>query len=537
MPPTSPTPATQTIQDNANQEQTRQASAIETSVGANSTQPYAALDLGSNSFHLIVAAERPGRLQVIDRHKEVVGLARGLEQTGVISRRAIAVAYRSLARIGQRIRDLPRHHVRVVGTSTLRIADNSKQFIQAAERMLSHPVEVISGREEARLIYLGAAHSVEEDADHRLVFDIGGGSTEVIFGRHFHPRVMESLRIGCISMSDRWFEDGKITSKRMERAVNSALQEIEVVEQLFRSFGCNIATGTSGTILSTQTALGDESAFSITPSSLALLERKLVKLGHIDKLSSLVGPDRAPVFPGGLAILIALCKALEIEAVQTSAGALREGLLHDLLGRAHNEDIRETSVQDLIERFNIDQAHAQRVSSIALSLLDQVKVAWNLDGDENRTLLRWSALLHEIGMDISHSSYHKHGGYLLQNLDLAGFSLRDQFMLASMVRTHRRSYVTDGISDDSPIIKLTILLRLAVVLKRNRMDEPMPKCRLSVTDSGVELTLDSVWLKKHRLTVLDLEQEIAYLRSAPFQLTVNSEKAVTQSASSTNSDS
>lgn len=488
-------------------------------------QPYAALDLGSNSFHLLVAWDRPGRLQVIDRHREVVRLASGLEQTGRLNRRSMVVALRALERIGQRIRNLPRHNVRVVGTNALRTATNRDEFITAAEKMLEQKVEVISGREEARLIYLGALASIENGTDRRLVIDIGGGSTEIIFGHEHHPRIMESLRMGCISMTDRWFEDGKITSKRMDRAITHARQEVEVVEQAFRSLESDITVGTSGTILATQTAIGAKSALSITLEAIEQLESHLVKRGHTDKIVGLVNKDRAPLFPAGLAILKALFLSLDLKSMQVSIGALREGLLHDLLGRVHKRDIRESTVQDLVSRFNIESAHAQRVSSTALFLLDQAASEWNLENSDNSTLLRWGGLLHEIGMDVSHSSYHKHGGYLLENLDMYGFSLRDQFMLSCLVRGHRRAYPTDISWENSTIHKLTILLRLAVVLRRNRTDEPLPKCRLQVIDSGLELEMDRKWLKKHRLTLLDLEQESQYLESAPYQLSIKSKSS------------
>lgn len=486
-------------------------------------QPFAALDLGSNSFHLLVAYDRPGRLQVIDRHREVVRLAAGLEQTHRISRRAMVVAMRALARIGERIRDLPKHNVRVVGTNALRTSQNREEFIEAAEKLLGQRVEIISGREEARLIYLGALHSLEDGSEQRMVVDIGGGSTEVILGTKFHPRMMESLHMGCISMTERWFGDGKVTDKRMQRAMNNALQELKAIEHTFRSRKCEYAIGTSGTILATQNAIAHDSPVSITKKSLNLLQRKVVELGHVDRIVGLVNADRAPLFPGGLAILMALFKALDLSVMQVSNGALREGLLHDLLGRIHDRDIRESSVKDLMARFNVDRKHAERVCAVAMFLLDQVQHDWELKNSDHSKLLRWGAYLHEIGMDISHSSYHKHGGYLLQHFDMAGFSLRDQHKLASLVRGHRRAYPSDFDQDNPAIAKLTILLRLAVLLKRNRRDEALPKCKLCVVDSGLQLILDRKWLKKHRLTLLDLEQESAYLQAAPYQLSIKSQ--------------
>ena len=484
-----------------------------------SDAPYAALDLGSNSFHLLVAMDRPGRLQPIDKVREMVRLGTGVAQTGEINRASKVRALRTLERIGQRIRSLPQDHVRIVGTNALRVASNSKEFIDAAERLLGHTIEVISGREEARLIYLGALNSLEDYEDEHLVVDIGGGSTEIIFGEKLDPKLMESLRMGCISVSEQWFGNGKITPKRMRRAINHARQEFEPVAESFRSLGCRSAIGTSGTILATQYAIGRSSDQSINPTTLNELENQLVRLKKVSNITKLVNEDRAPLFPGGLAIVQALFGALTLDTVRAATGALREGVLYDLLGRAHNNDIRETSVQDLINRFNIDREHGHRVSATALSLWEQIKEDWTIDTPEHKTMLRWAALLHEIGMDVSHASYHQHGGYLLRNFDLAGFSVRDQVLLASIVQAHRRIYPKD-LSTNPSVSKLIILLRLAVVFKRGRTDELLPNCVLKVIDTGLQVSIERKWLKRHKLTQLDLEQEVEFLRFAPFQLSL-----------------
>ena len=482
-------------------------------------QTYAALDLGSNSFHLVVAKDLPQRLQIIDKHREIVRLASGVAQTGFLAADSIQNACNALKRINQRIRDVPAHNVRVVGTNAMRIAKNSHEFLERAQDILSHEIEVISGREEARLIFLGASHSLEDLSEQRLVIDIGGGSTEFILGRQFQPRLLESLRMGCISMSDQCFGDGKLKLKSMQKAEMAALHEIQVIQQLYKDHGWDVAIGTSGTILAIQNALAKESHTPITPGLLERLTKQLVRAKHVDNLApDLVNEDRAPVFPGGVAILKAIFQALEIEEMQVSNGSLREGLLHDLLGRVHERDIREKSVRDVMRRFHIDESHAERVAQTALLLFDQVKDDWGLDAEREGKLLRWSALLHEIGMDISHSAYHKHGGYLVENLDMQGFSISEQYMLSLLVRSHRRKYPPNGESVPTSVAQLSVLLRLAVVLKRNRTDEDLPEIKLEVNRGNLRLKIDSDWLQDHPLTTVDLDQESEQLRNSPFSL-------------------
>lgn len=486
-------------------------------------QTYAALDLGSNSFHLIVAKDRPQRLQIVDQHRETVRLASGLAQSGYLSENSIEKAYIALQRINQRIRDVPGHNVRIVGTNALRTAKNSHEFAQRAQEILSHEIEVISGREEARLIFLGASHSLEDRSQQRLVVDIGGGSTEFIVGRQFQPRLMESLRMGCISMSDQFFGDGRISSKAMNKAVIAARQEAEVIELLFKAHGWDVAIGTSGTILAIQNALEDGARTPITLDSMDRLTDILVDAKHVDNLpNSLVSQERAPIFPGGVAILKAVFEALEIDVMQVSTGALREGVLHDLLGRVHDEDIREKSIRDVMLRFHIDVAHAERVADTAIHLFNQVKNVWQLDEERDGKLLRWSALVHEIGMDISHSAYHKHGGYLVENLDMQGFSISEQFMLSLLVRSHRRKYPASDLGIPESVSQLIVLLRLAVVLKRNRTDEELPTLTLKTNGKKLTLRIDKDWLKQHPLTSVDLRQEIDQLDQSPYSLSAES---------------
>lgn len=516
-------------------------------------QPYAALDLGSNSFHLIVARHRAlprargtgplagGRLQIVDRHRETVRLAEGLEARNEIAPAAAKRALACLQRLGQRIRHLPHTHVRVAGTNTLRKARNSRSFIAAAQRALGHRVEVVSGREEARLIYLGVSHSLETvGADEtRLVVDIGGGSTELILGAQFQPRLMESLYIGCVSMSAARFGDGRVTERRFAAAENAARQEFEAVEQIYRARGWHTAIGASGTLKAIHDAIAERTGRrGITADGIAMLKRHLLAAGTATAIDlAAVDAHRAPVFAGGLAIASALFNALGIESMTVSDGALREGLLHDLLGRVHAQDIRDTTVADLMRRYHVDAAHAGRVAVTAGTMLkqltwpevaalapDQAPDAPNhtpLPGDAASRLLRWAAMLHEIGMDIAHSQYHKHGGYLLDNMDLPGFSRSEQHDLAALVRAHRRKFPAEQRGCSRGLKGLCVLLRLAVVLHRGRTEEPLPTFSIRpsrATRPGVALAFPAKWLDDHPLTKLDLEQEADYLAPSGLRL-------------------
>ena len=521
------------------------------SPGREAEQPYAALDLGSNSFHLIVAYDHGDRLQVVDRHKEMVRLAAGLNADNTLSAAVAARAIACLKRLGQRIRDLPPGHVRVVGTNTLRKARNSQDFIVAAERALGHRVEIISGREEARLIYLGVSHSLEpmeDSAETRLVVDIGGGSTELILGRQFQPHLMESLYMGCVSMSEAFFGDGKLREHRFRDAENVARQELEVLEEIYRARGWDTVIGASGSILAIHDAIVElTGARGITHDGLQALKGYLLEKGHINDVElEAVDAERAPVFPGGLAITAAVVDALDVSRMTVSDGALREGLLHDLLGRVHAHDIRETTVADLMHRYHVDARHARRVAGAVARILEQVSwdlaenlasksrvpkvlspnggltaVPDSLSGAAAARLLGWAALLHEIGMDISHSQYHKHGGYLLDNMDLPGFSRSEQHSLSMIVRSHRRKFPIEELKGNPGLIALCVLLRLAVVLHRGRAENTLPAFWVAPTGSGeIRITFPRKWFAEHPLTKLDLEQESEYLSVIPLKLTV-----------------
>ncbi|VVM08524.1 exopolyphosphatase / guanosine-5'-triphosphate,3'-diphosphate pyrophosphatase [Methylacidimicrobium cyclopophantes] len=485
----------------------------------------AAVDLGSNSFHLLVVQEENGQIRPIDRLKEPVRLAAGLDTEGTLSREAIERALRCLERFGQRLKPIPPDRIRVAGTNTLRKARNAEEFIRRAEQALGHSIDVISGHEEARLIYLGVAHETEDDGQLRLVIDIGGGSTELILGRGLIAERMESLFMGCVSMTAAHFPEGTITSSRMRRAVLEALRELEPIATIYRSAGWRRAIGSSGTILAALSVVEGEgwSTNGITADALKKIEKVLVEVGKAEKLPFReLDEERRLVFAGGIAILSAIFHALGIEVLEVSHNALREGLLYDLLGRNSEADSREKTVRNLMEQFHIDVPQAHRVQKRALHLFEQVASTCRLS-EEDRHFLSWASVLHEIGLFISYTQYHKHGAYVLNNLDMPGFSLRDQQRLAFLVRSHRRKYPEEVLlrlreEDRNSTFCLSLLLRIAILLERSRQDSLLPVIELDVEERRWKLRFPPNWLEEHPLTKADLAAEAVYLAPMGFRL-------------------
>lgn len=487
------------------------------------SESYAALDLGSNSFHLIVAREHNGAIETIDKHREMVRIATGLDDSKKLSEESIQRALDSLSRMSQRLRTLPHHNVRVVGTNALRQASNSEQFIERAEAALGHNIDIISGKEEGRLVYAAVAQSIEGRDERRLVIDIGGGSTEFIAGQRFEPHLIESLRVGCISMTERWFPKGELTKRNMVNAIRDTERELEVLEQPYRAHGWDLAVGTSGTVLAVQSALEILGLGPINRKSLKELSRAIIQFRNIANINpEWCSTRRAQSLPGGIAILCGIFTSLEIDKLEVSSGALREGLLQDLIGRTHDDDIRERSVKALLPKYQIDRHHATRVANTAVSLFDLAYPDPNEDQLDERQLLRWAALLHEIGLSISHSAYHKHGAYLLEYMDVPGFALTEQKQLAWLVRSHRRRGVREEhLPHGQSLTNLCVLLRLAVTLKRNRSDDALPEMSLSLSTYKCHFSIDGQWLDAHPLTRLDLEQESRLLDEIEFALEIH----------------
>jgi exopolyphosphatase/guanosine-5'-triphosphate,3'-diphosphate pyrophosphatase len=487
----------------------------------------AAIDLGSNSFHMVLAKADHGELRILERLGDKVQLAAGIDEQRLLNEEAMQRGLDCLRRFAQLTTSLPEGAVRVVGTNALREARNRGEFIRRAEEVLGHPVEVISGREEARLIYLGVSHSIADTPGKRLVADIGGGSTEFIIGQRFEPLLRESLQMGCVSYTQRFFKDGKITAARYAQAYTAARLEIMGIEHALRRLGWEDVVGASGTIkaigLAIQSAgLGNG---DVNPQGLAWLKRKIFKLGEVEKLDlDGIKPDRRGIFPAGLAILEAIFDACEIQRMTHSEGALREGVLYDLLGRHHHEDVRERTLSALMERYHVDLEQAARVESKALQALEQVALAWQLDDEWHRDLLVWGARVHELGLDIAHYQYHKHGAYLIEHSDLAGFSRQDQQMLALLVRGHRRNIPKDKFADFGEeglkLIRLCVLLRFAILFHHIRGTQAMPKVQLQASEQSLEIVFPEDWLEANPLTQADFTQEAGWLKRIGVELSV-----------------
>jgi exopolyphosphatase/guanosine-5'-triphosphate,3'-diphosphate pyrophosphatase len=490
----------------------------------------AAVDLGSNSFHLVVARYSHGQLVVIDRLREMVRLGAGVGEDGRIDKEAAARALACLQRFGQRLRDMHARSVRVVGTNALRVARRKQSFLERAREALGHPIEIVSGMEEARLIYSGVSHSLPAEPGRRLVVDIGGGSTEMIVGEGHEPLLLESLQVGCVGLSQRFFGDGKLSPKRIERARLAARLELEPVQAGFLKRGWDRAVGSSGTVRAIAEGIReiDSASTAITPRGMAELLAALERAGHVRALElEAVTEERRAVFPGGVVIMAEIFGALNLQQMRFAEGALRDGLLHDMIGRYGAEDARERTVSSMQRRYQVDVGQAERVEETLLGFLAQVRESWNLDDPLAELTLQWAARLHEIGLDVAHSGFHRHGAYLLENADLPGFAREEQRLLASLVGAQRRKLALAGLEElippwDALALHLIVLLRLAVLLHRGRSAVALPDIALTPRPRGLELKFPARWLREHPLSVEDLQQEIDFLRAIGFRLRVYS---------------
>ena len=437
---------------------------------------YAAVDLGSNSFHMIVAEITDNQLHVIDRHKDMVRLANGLDKKGNLSARKIDEAIASLEKIGQRIQHIPKSHLRIIGTNTLRKAKNTSDFIPRAEAALGKPIDIVSGREEARILYLGVAHCLPSDRGQRLVIDIGGGSTELIIGEEFEPLLRESLHMGCVSYTKKFFSDGVISKENFNKAVLHARRQLMPIVSRYSKTGWNDVVGASGTMRATTEVIlaNDYSVYGIDECGLNKLIEQCLDLGLIENLGQLdgVSPRRQPVFIGGLAIIKALCDSLLLDQIESCTGALREGIVYDLSGRLHHNDIRQRTLDKLSNQFETNNLQSLRVK---VSMDDMVNVSNLTLSNSQIDLLKWSAQLHELGLNISHSHFENHAAYILSNADMPGFSNQEQLKLAVLVAVQRRKIHKDWIKKLSDyqyqkLLPLIILLRLAVIINRPRIN-------------------------------------------------------------------
>jgi len=410
-----------------------------------------------------------------------------------------------------------------VGTKTLRSIKDSSRFLAQAQEKLGHSVEIISGEEEARLIYLGVAHCIAPEAGRRLLVDIGGGSTEVISGKGMEADLKESLSMGCVALTKRFFMAGKVTDKLIKKARIACQQEIAPVRDTFLEKGWQEVLGASGTIKAVarvclQNGWTDG---GINRAGLDKIIKAYRDKGDLSLSLKGLSSDREPVFLGGVLVLEALFESLQIERMQAADWALREGLLYDLKGRLENHDIRQQSVDALARRFHVNLTQSAQVEKTALSFLEQLADAWELNPNEAGKLLSWAARLYPVGLDISHTDYHKHSAYIVEHVDLAGCSRSEQAQLAALVLAHRKRFPPKKFpSQDSDLVHLAILLRLAVIFNRAQKENGKLPVQLRWQDGTLTVSLPASWLEAHPLTQADLEIEAGYLKGIKYGLSI-----------------
>lgn len=488
-------------------------------------QPYiAAVDLGSNSFHLVVARIIDGDIQILHREKQRVQLAQGLNEHFVLNEEAIERGLTALGQFADTLAAFSADSVRVIATFTLRRAKNAATFIRRAKSKFPFPIEIISGQEEARIIYQGVAH-FEHSKDKRLVIDIGGGSTEFVIGFDQQPLSLSSRNIGCVSYGNDYFSQGRISERRFNRAILHAEQELEHIANQFKNIGWQQAVGTSGTVKAVRdiiVALG----FSSNSIELEHLEALKAHLLQYTNCSELMIPglsdDRKLLICSGLAILIAAFKQLQIQRLDYIDAALREGILYEMSDRLQHVDIRQQSVASMQRRYDVDMAQANRVSRTALALFAQVRSSWQLQL-EHANALEWAANLFEVGLHINSSSVQKHSAYILQNANLPGFNQEQQLLVATLVRFHRRKIRAEEIPHFSlyqlpQVVNLIVLLRLAILLNQKRRDDFLPDISISADGQQLRLNIQPDWLQQQSLLAAYLHSEQKQLRKVAFHL-------------------
>ena len=489
-------------------------------------QILAAVDLGSNSFHLQIARVVNQQLYPLDSMKETVRLGAGISAERKIEAKTAERAFNALRLFAERLHGLPRDAVRVVGTNALRVAKNADAFMQEAEGILGYPIEVIAGREEARLIYIGVANCLPPSQHDRLVVDIGGGSTEFIIGHRLKPKVLDSLYMGCVSYSERYFPDGVMDKRSFKDAQLAASRELEQITSRFRRAGWKEAIGSSGTAKALGIILqeNNQSADGITREGLEWLRDKAVKAGGFAALNLPgVKGDRVPVLPGGLAIMLTIFEVLEVRQMSVADTALRDGVLYDLLGRTHHADIRDATVDAVARRYHVDHAQATRVRQLALAFFERTDETTDAElAFSKRQKLEWAARLHEIGIDIAQANFHKHSAYIIANADMPGFSKREQAALASLVLAQRGrlSKLSVDLPSDESFATKVLCLRLAVLLSRSRRNVDRQVFSLARVNGEFRLSVKGDWLATHSLTQYELEQETAEWRGAGMTLEI-----------------
>lgn len=490
---------------------------------------YAALDIGSNSFHLVIARVVAGSLQTVQKIKNKVRLAEGLNEKNILSDEAMERGLTTLQSMAESMQGLDPSHVRVVATHTLRKARNAKVFLSKARKVFPYPIEIISGPEEARLIYTGIANTTQSEGN-RLVVDIGGGSTEFAVGEHLLPVMCKSVQMGCVSYQQRYFADGTLTKKAFQAAITSARLEIELVVGNLKRFNWETNIGASGTIRSICSVLTaqaeSQSDVAITKAGMNDLMQACCECGHSDNLV-LPGltDDRKPVFAAGLSILIAIFRSLNLETMGVSSAALREGVLYEAHDTGANTNIRERTAQSLATRYDVDTLFAKKVWATCIKIYEQAAQSWDIDKGDLRHLLGWSALLHEVGLQINSRGVQRHSSYIIEQSDLPGFNQEQQKLLAALVRYQRKKIKLAELPafvnySEAVVLKLLVLLRLGILLNINRQESQLPEFGLEVVEEKIILSFPENWFDLSPLLLADLQQENRYIEATGMSIRI-----------------
>ncbi|MEF3097941.1 guanosine-5'-triphosphate,3'-diphosphate diphosphatase [Raoultella terrigena] len=477
-----------------------------------STSLYAAIDLGSNSFHMLVVREVAGSIQTLSRIKRKVRLAAGLNSDNALSAEAMERGWQCLRLFAERLQDIPPAQIRVVATATLRLAVNADEFLAKARDILGCPVQVISGEEEARLIYQGVAHTTGGE-DQRLVVDIGGASTELVTGTGAQTTSLFSLPMGCVTWLERYFADRNLTKDNFELAEDAAREVLRPITDTLNYHGWKVCVGASGTVQALQEIMMAQGMDErITLAKLQQLKQRAIQCGRLEELEiEGLTLERALVFPSGLAILIAIFSELNIRCMTLAGGALREGLVYGMLHLAVDQDIRSRTLRNIQRRFMIDTEQAQRVGRLAADLVSQLDNCWELE-PLSRDLLVSACALHEIGLSVDFKSAPQHAAYLVRNLDLPGFTPAQKKLLATLLLNQTNAVDLSSLHQQNAVKPrvaehLCRLLRLAILFASRRRDDLLPSVTLTAEDEKLMLRLPEGWLENHPLGSEMVEQE------------------------------
>ncbi|MEL0641840.1 guanosine-5'-triphosphate,3'-diphosphate diphosphatase [Pseudoalteromonas aliena] len=487
---------------------------------------YAVIDLGSNSFHMLIAKSIAGGLQTIGRVKRKVRLAAGLDKDNVLSTEAMQRGWECLALFAERLQDIPKQNITIVATATLRLATNADVFKTQAEKILGHTINVISGELEARTIYKGVAHTSSCNGK-QLVIDIGGASTEVVIGKGFEALHYKSLNMGCVTYLERYFKDCKLSTSNFNAAIKAARDVINDIAVEYKATGWQVASGASGTVQAIQEIMVAQNLDDLlTLEKLYTIKEQSIAFSTIAALDLPgLSEERRLVFVSGLAILIALFELLEIEKMGLAGGALREGVLYSMVPELHNNDIRKRTIDGFMDRYHVDQKQAYRVSSLAMQLAGKINQSWPIESLNGLPLLKAVAELHEIGLLIEYKQYHKHTAYILENTDMPGFSQSEHKVIAAVANAHRSDIQKgcfDSLGANSILAQYLVrLLRIAVILSMRRQDDVLPKIELIAKNEVLDLKFETNWLKDHPLMASELQQESKQQSKLGWKLIVN----------------